>query len=379
MPPRSVDRVSSTGAWNLGDDIGDRRFARVVGTHELDLEAGGRLGPVDVAYETWGELDAARTNAVLVLHALTGDSHVSGPAGPGHPSPGWWPGIVGPGAPIDTDRYFVVCPNVLGGCQGTTGPASVAPDGTRYGSRFPIITIRDQVRVESLLADDLGIGRWAAVVGGSMGGMRVLEWCVGSPDRVDRAVVVAVGAAATAEQIGLCSLQVRAIRADPAFAGGDYYDNDEGPGKGMAIARGIGQISYRTASELDQRFGHEAEGVEQPFKGGRYGIESYLEHHGDTLLRRFDANTYIALSEAMNHHDVGRGRGGIEAALSAVTAPVTVVGISSDRLYPVELQHELARLLPSTPDVRIVESTVGHDGFLVETGAVGASIAEALA
>ena len=188
-----------------------------------------------------------------------------------------------------------------------------------------------------------------------------------------------IGAAATAEQIGLCSLQVRAIRADPAFAGGDYYDNDEGPVKGMAIARGIGQISYRTASELDQRFGHDAQGVEQPFKGGRYGIESYLEHQGDTLLRRFDANTYIVLSEAMNHHDVGRGRGGIEAALSAVTAPVTVVGISSDRLYPVELQDELARLLPSTPEVRIVESTVGHDGFLVETGAVGARIAEALA
>jgi homoserine O-acetyltransferase len=351
----------------------------VVGVEGLSLEAGGRLGPVEVAYETWGELDAEAANAVLVLHALTGDSHATGPAGPGHPSAGWWPGIIGPGAPIDTDRFFVVCPNVLGGCQGTTGPASVAADGKRYGSRFPIITIRDQVNVEVSLADHLGITRWAAVVGGSMGGMRVLEWCVGFPARVERAVVIAVGAAATAEQIGLCSLQARAIRADPAFAGGDYYDNDEGPSQGMAIARGMGQVSYRTRAELDGRFSREAQGAEQPLKGGRYSIESYLEHHGDALARRFDPNSYIVLSEAMNHHDVGRARGGPAAALARVEAQVTVVGIDSDRLYPVELQHEIARLLPGAPAVRIVHSFVGHDGFLVEAAAIGASIAEALA
>jgi homoserine O-acetyltransferase/O-succinyltransferase len=367
-----------SAAWSPGDDIGDRRFARLSGADGLGLEAGGHLGSVDVAYETWGELDAAAGNAVLVLHALTLDSHVSGPTGPGHLSPGWWPGMIGPGAPIDTDRFFVVCPNVLGGCQGTTGPASVAPDGKRYGSRFPIITIRDQVKVEAMLADHLGIDRWRGVVGGSMGGMRVLEWCVGLPDRVDRAVVVAVGAAATADQIGLCSVQIRAIRADPAFAGGDYYDNAEGPAAGMAIARGIGQLSYRTSSELDRRFGREAQGVEQPLKGGRYSVESYLEHQGNALLRRFDANSYVVLSEAMNHHDVGRGRGGIASALSEVTARMTIVGISSDRLYPVELQHELARMLPGSPDVRIIESLVGHDGFLLEVAAIGAEISAAL-
>ncbi len=379
MPPRSVEPITATGAWSVGDEIGDRRFARVVGGEGLGLEAGGRLGPVEVAFETWGDLDPGAENAVLVLHALTGDSHASGPAGPGHPSPGWWPDIIGPGAPIDTERFFVVCPNVLGGCQGTTGPASVGPDGKRYGSRFPIITVRDQVRVETLLADHLGISRWAAVIGGSMGGMRVLEWCVGSPERVERAVVIAVGAAATAEQIGLCSLQVRSIRADPAFAGGDYYDNSRGPVQGLAIARGMGQVSYRTAAELDVRFGREAQGVEQPLKGGRYRVESYLEHHGDTLLRRFDANSYIVLSEAMNHHDVGRGRGGIAAALAGVTADTSVIGISSDRLYPIGLQYEMARLLPGRPEVRVVESTVGHDGFLVETAAIGAWIGDALA
>ena len=200
-----------------------------------------------------------------------------------------------------------------------------------------------------------------------MGGMRVLEWCVGSPERVERAVVVAVGAAATAEQIGLCSLQVRAIRADPAFAGGDYYDNDEGPARGMAIARGIGQISYRTASELDLRFGRDAQGVEQPLKGGRYSIESYLEHQGDTLLRRFDANSYIVLSEAMNHHDVGRGRGGIAAALSAVTAPVSSSGSRRTASTRWRSSTNWPGCFRARPEVRIVESTVGHDGFLVET------------
>ena len=165
------------------------------------------------------------------------------------------------------------------------------------------------------------------------------------------------------------------IRPSP---GGDYYDNDEGPVQGLAIARGIGQVSYRTASEFDQRFGREAPGVEQPLKGGRYRIESYLEHQGDTLIRRFDANSYVVLSEAMNHHDIGRGRGGIAAALAEVTARVSVVGIDSDRLYPVELQHEIARMLPGTPQVTIVPSLVGHDGFLVETRAIGASISEAL-
>ncbi|HMD46593.1 MAG TPA: homoserine O-acetyltransferase [Acidimicrobiales bacterium] len=369
----------ATGAWRPGDDPGRRRFARLFAGTGLGLEAGGRLGEVEVAFETWGRLDAARDNAVLVLHALTGDSHVAGAAGPGHPSPGWWPGVVGPGAAIDTDRFFVVCPNVLGGCQGTTGPASPDQGGRPWGARFPIITIRDQVAVEMALADALGIERWAAVVGGSMGGMRALEWSVGAPHRVARAVVVAVGPVATAEQIALCSLQVRAIRADPAFAGGDYYGAAEGPAVGMAIARGIGQLSYRSAGELDVRFGRASQGAEQPLKGGRYAIESYLEHHGDTLVHRFDANSYVVLSEAMNHHDVGRGRGGVARALARVTADVTVVGISSDRLYPLGLQHELAALVPGRPEVQVIESMVGHDGFLVEHEAVGVAIAGALA
>lgn len=371
----------ATGAWRPGDEPGRRRFATVFETRPHVLEAGGRLSDVTIAYETWGELDASRTNAVLVLHALTGDSHAAGPAGPGHRQEGWWDTVVGPGKAIDTDRFFVVCPNVLGGCQGTTGPASLAPDGKPYASRFPVVTIRDQVVAEAALADGLGIERWSAVIGGSMGGMRVLEWAVGFPDRVASAVVIACGATASAEQIALCSLQVRAIRADPRFRGGEYYDAPpgDGPHAGMALARGIGQVSYRSELELEERFGRGHQGDEVPLAGGRYAIESYLEYQGEKLARRFDANSYVVLSEAMNHHDVGRGRGGLGTALARITADVTVAGISSDRLYPLRLQHELAELVPHCSGVEVIESISGHDGFLVEHEAVGKVIARALA
>ena len=367
-----------TGVWRPGDAAGHRRFVTLFTDAPLALDAGGSLGPVTVAYESWGTLDADGTNGVLVLHALTGDSHAAGPAGPGHAEVGWWDALIGPGAPIDTDRYFVVCPNVLGGCQGTTGPASPAPNGMPFGSRFPLITIRDQVAVEAAFATHLGIERWAGVVGGSMGGMRVLEWCVGHPDRVRRAVVLAVGAAASAEQIALCSLQVRAIRSDPAYAGGDYYRTGARPDEGMALARGMGQVSYRTAAEFQQRFGRQAQAEEDPLKGGRFAIESYLQHQGDKLASRFDPNSYIVLSEAMNQHDVGRGRGGAGPALAGVRAEVTVAGITTDRLYPLSLQYELARLLPGDREVTEIESDSGHDGFLLETDQVGRLVASAL-
>jgi homoserine O-acetyltransferase/O-succinyltransferase len=376
-----VTQPAFTGVWQPGDPPGGRQFATVFPDDDgggLALEAGGSLGEVTVAYETWGELDRNGTNAVLVLHALTGDSHAVGPAGPGHLEVGWWDAMIGPGAPIDTDRFFVVCPNVLGGCQGSTGPASPAPNGTPYGHRFPVLTVRDQVAVEAALADRLGIATWRGVVGGSMGGMRVLEWCVGHPDRVERAVVLAVGGAASAEQIALCSLQIRSIRSDPAFSGGDYYLTGARPDEGLALARGIGQVSYRTDLEFEGRFGREVQAEEDPLKGGRFAVESYIQHHGDKLARRFDANSYIVLSEAMNQHDVGRNRGGIERALARVRADVTVAGISSDRLYPLRLQEELVRLLPGARPVAVVESLFGHDGFLLETDQVGRVVASAL-
>ncbi|MFZ0250203.1 MAG: homoserine O-acetyltransferase [Acidimicrobiales bacterium] len=368
------------GVWRPGDEPGRRQFAALAGDggSGFALEAGGRLEEVTVAYETWGTLNPARSNAVLVLHALTGDAHAAGPSGPGHPQQGWWDRLIGPGRAVDTDRFHVVCPNVLGGCQGTTGPASLDGDGRPYGSRFPLITIRDQVAVEVSLADHLDIAQWAGVIGGSMGGMRVLEWCIGAPERVARAVVLAVGAAASTDQIALCSLQVRAIRSDPAFHGGDYYETAGRPVDGLSVARGIGHFSYRTGEEFEQRFGREPQGAEDPLKGGRYAIESYLQHQGEKLGKRFDPNSYVTLSEAMNHHDVGRGRGGMAAALGSVQADVTVAGITTDRLYPLGLQEQLARHLPGRPPVTVVESVSGHDGFLLEVEQVGEILRSAL-
>jgi homoserine O-acetyltransferase len=266
----------------------------------------------------------------------------------------------------------------LGGCQGTTGPSSSAGDDGPYGSRFPVITIRDQVAVEVALADELGIEKWTAVIGGSMGAMRALEWSVGYPERVERAVVLAVSAAASAEQIALCSLQVRAIKSDPAYANGDYYFTGRSPTTGLSIARGLGQLSYRTEHEFDLRFARESQYQESPLHGGRYAVQSYLEYQGEKLARRLDANTYVVLSEAMNHHDIGRGRGGVADALSTVRARVTVAGIASDRLYPLSQQREIARLLPGSEEVHVIASEFGHDGFLLETEAVGSVVRAAL-
>ena len=369
----------SSGFWSPGDEPGLRKFVTFTGEPQpFVLEGGGQLESVTVAYETWGTLNSARSNAVLVLHALTGDSHAAGEAQKGHLTPGWWRGVIGPGLAIDTDRFFVVCPNVLGACQGTTGPSSLAPDGSYYGSRFPVITIRDQVEVEVALADYLDVETWAGVVGGSMGGMRVLEWAVGHPARTGHAVVLAVGAAATADQIALSSLQVRAIRLDPDFAGGDYYSHDNAPFEGLAIARGLGQFTYRTGLEFETRFGRALQVESDAVGASSYAIESYLGYQGAKLGARFDPNSYIVLSEAMNHHDVGRGRGGIEAALKSVPVPVTVAGIVSDRLYPLDLQEQLVTLLPHASPLATISSDFGHDGFLLEVEQVSAVIASAL-
>ncbi len=345
------------------------------------LEAGGGLPSVRVAYETWGTLDEDRSNAVLVLHALTGDSHVVGPEGPGHLTGGWWQGLIGPGAPIDTDQWFVVAPNVLGGCQGTTGPSSAAPDGRPWGSRFPRITVRDQVAVEVAFADALGIDRWAAAIGGSMGGMRALEWAVAHPARVAAVLLLATGAAVTPDQIGTQSVQVMAIRSDPRFRGGDYYDAPagQGPHEGMGLARRIAHLTYRSETELDLRFGRDPQGTEDPLRGGRYAVQSYLDHHADKLARRFDAGTYAVLSEAMNSHDIGRGRGGVAAALARITARAVVAGVDSDRLYPLRLQEELAELIPTCDQLEVIGSPYGHDGFLIEIDAVGRLVRETLA
>lgn len=346
----------------------------------LPLESGVRLPGVRLAYETWGQRAADSSNAVLVLHALTGDSHAAGQADPGHPTPGWWDALVGPGRALDTDRWFVVAPNVLGGCQGSTGPSSPGPDGLSWGSRFPYLTVRDQVAAEAALADALGIGRWAAVVGGSMGGMRALEWAVSRPERTGSLLVLAAPAAASAEQIAWGSVQIGAIRSDPGWRGGDYHDAPPGggPHRGLGQARRIAHITYRSEPELGSRFGGAPQPGEEPGRGGRYQVESYLDHHAAKLVRRFDAGSYVALTEAMNGHDIGRGRGGTARALRRAAMPALVVGVDSDRLYPPPQQEELAVLLPGSDGLRLVNSPYGHDGFLIETGQVGSFVRELL-
>lgn len=377
-----LGRPPATGAWRDGDPVGERRFAAF---GAFATENGESLPAFRLAYESWGELSPARDNAVIVLHALTGDSHVRGAAGPGHPTAGWWSDLVGPGAAIDTDRWFVVAPNMLGGCQGSTGPASIAPDGYEWASRFPYLTIRDQVRAQAQLADALGIDRWAAVIGGSMGGMHALEWAVGHPDRVERAAILSAPPITTADQIALNSVQLDTIRMDPRFAGGEYYDSGDGDGphRGLALARRMALLNYRSPTELNQRFQRSWQsGVSPLGRGGRFAVESYLDFHGNKFTRRFDANSYLTLVEAMNSHDVGRDRDGVEDALRRVTARTLVLGIDSDRLFPIDGQHRIARGIPNTLDgdeAVVLASDFGHDGFLIETAAVATHLRRLLA
>ncbi|WP_286217054.1 homoserine O-acetyltransferase MetX [Paraoerskovia sediminicola] len=378
---RALGPVPVTAAWREGDPVGDRRFVDV-GT--FDLEGGRRIPDVRVAYETWGELAPDGSNAVLVLHALTGDSHVTGPAGPGHMTAGWWEAMIGPGAPIDTDRYFVVAPNVLGGCQGTTGPASTAPDGEPWGGRFPRVTPRDQVAVEIELARALGITSWNLVVGASMGGHRVLEWAVLGPEHgieVEAIVTVVTCAQTTGDQIAWAHAQLGAIHADPRFRGGDYYGaaDGDGPHAGLAIARQIAHTTYRTANELDTRFGRLPQGGEDPFTDGRYAVQSYLDHHGDKLARRFDANSYVRLTESMVTHDLGRDRGGVEAALSTISARALVVAVDTDRLFLPAESARIAAGIPRAEPLVVLHSEFGHDGFLIEFDQLGPMVTDFLA
>ncbi|WP_426999112.1 homoserine O-acetyltransferase MetX [Pseudarthrobacter sp. N5] len=336
----------------------------------LELEAGGFLPDVTLAYETWGRLNADGSNAVLIQHALTGSTHVTQGASD---EAGWWEQLAGPGAPVDTDRFFVVSVNIVGGCYGSTGPSSAAPDGKPWGSRFPLITLRDTTVAEGRLADQLGISSWYAVMGGSMGGARALEWAVMYPDRVQRCAVISVGASSTAEQIAFAQAQTLAIRQDANFRGGDYYAGPF-PEEGLALARRIAHITYRSAQELDFRFGRTAQDAESPLQAaalggrGRYQVESYLDHQGRKLVQRFDANSYIAITEALMSHDVCRGRGPLKETLARATAEFFVAAVDTDRLYFPAQSRELADALPGRVEVHVIDAPIGHDGFLTEIG-----------
>jgi homoserine O-acetyltransferase len=365
-----------------GDPPGSRRFYEI--PRPLALDGGATLSNVMVAYETWGTLNEARSNAVLLCHAWTGDSHAWGPAEAGHPAPGWWEGAVGPGQAIDTERWFVVCANVLGGCQGSTGPASLHPvDGTPYGSRFPVITIRDMVRAQGRLADHLGIARWHSVVGGSMGGMQVMEWAITFPGRVGSIVPIATCTQASAQQIAWGAIGRRAIRMDPKWQGGDYYGAapDDGPWEGLATARMVAQVTFRSDNVFTDRFGRELADGATLHDGldlwQRFEVERYLDYHGDKLVRRFDTNSYLIIGKAMDLHDVARGRSGLATAMARIVSPSMVMGISSDILYPTYQQRQINDLLVSAgrrSEYVEIDSPHGHDAFLINLDQVGPPI-----
>jgi homoserine O-acetyltransferase len=374
MARKLIGKPPASCAWRDGDPAGDRRFTS---SFDVKLESGKKLDGVKIAYESWGELKPDGSNAVLILHALTGDSHAFGSATKAHPTAGWWNGVIGPGLAIDTNKYFVVAPNMLGGCQGSTGPTSLDKKGKEYGPRFPYITIRDQVTAQVELSRQLGIKRWKAIIGGSMGGMQVLEWAIEHPEAMEKIAVLAAPAFSNADQIALNSVQLEAIKADPAFNEGDYYDAaaGKGPYRGLALARRMALLNYRSPEELNVRFERAWQSKVNPFgDGGRFAVESYLDFHGNKFTRRFDANSYLTLVEAMNSHDIARGRGSIKKAIQKIKAEMLLVGIDSDRLFPVPSQEVIAESGPKKlfgNKLFVIKSDYGHDGFLIEADKVG--------
>ena len=383
--PASRALLPVSGAWTPAQPVANRRFLSLASV-PFALEQGGVLDEVVVAYETWGTLNADASNAILVCHALTGDAHAAGPSGPGQPTAGWWDPLIGPGRTLDTEQFFVVCANVLGGCQGSTGPASLDPGtGRPYGSSFPVVTVRDMVRAQRRLADALGIGRWLSVVGGSMGGMQVLEWGVIYPDRMRSLICIASAAAASAQQIAWSKVGRLAIANDPNWRNGDYYDAEpgHGPHAGLALARQIAQIHYRSEEVFERRFArHSTDPVDHFGMWDRFEVESYLDYHGDKLVKRFDANSYLLLNRAMDLHDLSRGRGGLADALARITVPTCTMSIPTDTLYPPYQQERLRDGLVGLGgcvDHVVIDSPHGHDGFLLEFDQVGAAIDKFLA
>ncbi len=346
----------------------------------FEPERGGTLGDVTLAYETWGVLNGRADNVVLLTHALTGDSHAAGGSSGGHRRGGWWDPMVGPGRPIDTEEYFVVCSNVLGGCAGSTGPASVDPEtGEPYGTRFPIVTIRDMVRAQKRLLDDLGVRRLALVIGGSIGGQQALEWAVEFPDFVEKAVPVAATGALGPQGVGMSEIGRRAIMADPNWQNGAYYGTGKTPDEGLAIARMAGMMTYQSAPGQWERFGRRPAGRPALYEefGGRFEVESYLHYQGRDLVGRFDANSYLYLSRAMDIYDVAHGYDSEREALSRVSSDLLFVGITSDWLFPaneVKETAETARRAGANARYAEIDTLSGHDAFLKDWTELGETI-----
>ncbi len=348
----------------------------------FQLESGATLGPVTVAYETYGRLNADRSNAILIVHALSGSAHAAGYHSPDDAKPGWWDDCIGPGKAFDTDRFFVICSNVLGSCYGSTGPSSINPKtGKPYGLRFPVVTVSDMVRAQVALIDHLNIDHLLCVAGGSMGGMQVLEWAARYPERVRAAIPLATSAHHSPMLIAFSEVGRQAIYADPAWNNGDYYNMPQKPDAGLAVARMVGHITYLSEESMHQKFGRRLQNLE------RYGyefqtefeIESYLKYNGNTFTRRFDANSYLYVTKAMDYFDLSQPTGSLAAAFANSTfVKFLVVSFTSDWLYPSYHSKELVSALTAAGvDVTYldIKSTWGHDAFLLEvdtmTGLLG--------
>ena len=345
---------------------------RSVRFESLSLDCGATLAPVDVAYETYGKLNPACTNAILILHALSGDAHA---AGISHESgkPGWWDNMIGPGKAFDTDKYLVICSNVLGGCRGTTGPSSIDPaTGAPYAMRFPGITIADMVRLQKMLIDHLGIRRLLTVTGGSMGGMQALQWAVAYPEAVVSAIPIATTARHSAQQIAFDEVGRQAIMADPDWNQGNYYDRNP-PARGLAVARMVGHITYMSDESMREKFGRR---LRDKDKFGfdfsvDFEVESYLRYRGSQFVLRFDANSYLYITKALDYFDLAEGYGSLAEAFRDTQARFLAISFTSDWLYPSYQSLETVKALRGlNRDVAYCElaSNYGHDAFLVDVG-----------
>ncbi|MDX6555701.1 MAG: homoserine O-acetyltransferase/O-succinyltransferase [Miltoncostaeaceae bacterium] len=357
----------------MSGSLGEVETRRVVLFDEdrpLVLESGARLAPVEVAYETYGTLDAARSNAVFVCHALTGDANAAGHHGDPE-RPGWWDNLIGPGRPVDTDRHFVICPNLLGGCQGTTGPSSVDPaTGKPYGLRFPLFSVGDLVTVHRALADHLGVTRLLAAIGGSLGGMQALQWALDHPGDLAGALVICASSRLSAQNIAFSAVAREAIMRDPEFRGGDYHDRGQ-PAVGLSLARMIAHITYLSERSMREKFGRRIQDGEVPRRGFDidFQVESYLQHQGQAFLRRFDALSYLYLSRCMDYFDPFADEVSAVRRLRECATRFLVISFDTDWRFDTSHSREIVRMLQAghgDVSFREIASPWGHDSFLLE-------------
>jgi homoserine O-acetyltransferase len=350
-------------------ELGTKRFTFAIPPKEMTLDFGEKLGSITIAYETFGNLNKEKTNAILILHALTGDAHAARIT-QRDSKPGWWEDLIGPGKGIDTDKYFVICSNVLGGCGGSTGPASINPNTRkRFGTNFPLITIGDMVQAQQNLINFLGIEKLLSVIGGSMGGMQVLQWMVSHPDRICSAIPIATTMKHSPQQIAFNETGRQAIMADPNWKRGHYYGKSI-PAKGLAVARMIGHITYMSEISMTEKFGRRTKVVKDPFKfSPDFEVEGYLHYRGDNFVRRFDANSYLYLTKAIDLFDITNGQR-IADIFKNLKAKVLVLAFKSDWLYPPRQSQEIVKackLSGVESSYCEIDSTYGHDAFLLET------------